>query len=132
MKPFGNSLGEWAPGQLLRPAARVWGGHCRRFFLLLGRGTKTYERGMAVGAQLPIPAKKMTCRLNITGILGNLGGNGGLRGDLGRAARVCGEPLPAGLLAGGGGECKVVDGGLGRGLNFRIRLNKMPARPNYP
>ena len=45
---------------------------------------------------------KMTFRLNITGILGNLNGHGGLRADLGRAARVCGRCYLPGFLRGEG------------------------------
>jgi hypothetical protein len=59
----------------------------------------------------------------------------GLRAGFWRAARVCkGRYLPG--LLGAVGELvwahRWGSGGGGRGLNFRIRLNKMPARPKLP
>jgi hypothetical protein len=56
----------------------------------------------------------------------------GLRADFGRAARVFGGRYLPGFVRVVGGGCGLLDGERGRGLNFRIRLNKMPARPKLP
>ena len=53
----------------------------------------------------------------------------GLRAGFGRAARVFGGRYLPGFVRVVGGGCELLDGERGRGLNFRIRLNKIPARP---